>query len=119
MLKCLRKAQKQSHFQEAQTASHATHCAMRLQTAGMYLVHVMVNGHPLSGWPKDPACDGRCQRGCQVSISMPFTFQLQLKVRCTLLQAYGAGGYLLQSCCRASLLQAVGSADAAKRFHHM
>ena len=32
-------------------ASHATHCA-NLQTAGMYLVHVMVDGHPLSGWPK-------------------------------------------------------------------
>ena len=37
-------------FQEAQ-AAHATH-GTRLQTAGMYLVHVAVNGHPLSGWPK-------------------------------------------------------------------
>ena len=37
-------------FQGAQTdgATHST----RLQTAGMYLVHVAVNGHPLSGWPR-------------------------------------------------------------------
>lgn len=37
-------------FQKTQS-SEATHCT-RLQTAGMYLVHVTVNGHPLSGWPR-------------------------------------------------------------------
>ena len=29
----------------------ATHRA-NLRVAGMYLVHVLVNGHPLSGWPR-------------------------------------------------------------------
>ena len=37
-------------FQKTQS-SQATHC-MRVQTAGMYLVHVIVNGHLLSGWPR-------------------------------------------------------------------
>ena len=37
-------------FERAETLE-ATHC-IRLQTAGMYLVQVTVNGHPLSGWPR-------------------------------------------------------------------
>lgn len=37
-------------FKREQTGG-ATHRA-NLRVAGMYLVHVLVNGHPLSGWPR-------------------------------------------------------------------
>ena len=37
-------------FRSEQTGD-ATH-SEDLRVAGMYLVHVTVNGHPLSGWPR-------------------------------------------------------------------
>ena len=37
-------------FKREQTGG-ATHWA-NLRVAGIYLVHVTVNGHPLSGWPR-------------------------------------------------------------------
>ncbi len=69
-------------FQKAQTAE-ATHC-MRLQIAGMYLVHVTVNGHPLGGWPKTlhmTAAASEAARSASACPS-PFNFSSRSDAHC-------------------------------------
>ena len=61
-------------FQKAQD-SLATHC-MRLQTAGMYLVHVTVNGHPLSGWPKTLHVTAAASKAARSATTCPCSAQL-------------------------------------------
>ena len=91
-------------FQKAQSAE-ATHC-VRLQTAGMYLVHVTVNGHPLSGWPKTLHVTASASEAARSASARPWPSILCFRPYAHCSRHTVLDNIHYRSCCRASLLQA-------------